>query len=247
MGSNDCVKCMSRIPYATLIATIMCCVGVGVFCGTMYKGAALTLHMAETFFFRKYYWLGDLQLVFVIVGSIMGAIGLFLLLVGCLATGSTRAKVYKGWKSRVGGRVSCVLLMVLAYVLNLAWMMILGCLVIITIIFTIFWASCNKRVKTCIHLELFDFLYPNTTKIEDMKLCEVGEIKQFCRDYVEPAEVMYILATVSCLLVVLSLVHYLMCLAANYTHIKEHEKYLDLQELQYLQDSELSSMPKQRF
>lgn len=246
MGSNDCVKCMSRIPYATLIATIMCCVGVGVFCGTMYRGITFSLRMSETFFFYKYTWLGDLQLVFVIVGSIMGVVGLFLLMVGCLATGSTRATVYKGWKSRVGGRISCIILMVITYILNMAWMAILGCLIVITIVYTIFWTACN-RIKTCIHLELFDFLYPNTTKIEDMKLCEPGQIKRFCRDFVEPAEMMYILATVACLLIVISLVHYLMCLVANYTHIKEHEKYLDFQEIQFLQESELGSVPKERF
>lgn len=32
---------MARVPYATLIATIMCCLGVGIFCGTMYRGVTL--------------------------------------------------------------------------------------------------------------------------------------------------------------------------------------------------------------
>ena len=45
------------------------------------------------------------------------------------------------------------------------------------------------------------------------------EIKQFCIDYVQRAEVMFILATVSCTLVVVSLVHFLMALSANYAHI----------------------------
>jgi hypothetical protein len=35
-------------------------------------------------------------------------------------------------------------------------------------------------------------------------------------------------------------IHYLMCLAANYAHIRDHEKFQELQELQYLQDPELS-------
>lgn len=36
-----CNDCMARVPYATLIATIMCCLGVGIFCGTMYRGVTL--------------------------------------------------------------------------------------------------------------------------------------------------------------------------------------------------------------
>lgn len=47
------------------------------------------------------------QLIFVIIGASMGALGLMILFVGCLATGATRHKVYRTWRGRVGGRVSC--------------------------------------------------------------------------------------------------------------------------------------------
>jgi len=93
-----------------------------------------------------------------------------------------------------------------------------------------------------------------------MKVCQ-HEVKLFCKDYVERAEIMFIVATLACALVVMSLVslkmfvssrnnclliffitivlffqvHYLMCLAANYAHIKGHEKLQDYHEMQYLQ------------
>jgi len=35
-------------------------------------------------------------------------------------------------------------------------------------------------------------------------------------------------------------IHYLICLSANYAHIRDHEKFQELQEMQYLQDPELS-------
>jgi hypothetical protein len=47
------------------------------------------------------------QLIFVVVGASMGALGLMILFVGCLATGATRHKVYRAWRARVGGRISC--------------------------------------------------------------------------------------------------------------------------------------------
>jgi len=56
---------------------------------------------------------------------------------------------------------------------------------------------------------------------------------------VERAEVMFILATVACFLVIISLIHYLMCLSANYAHIRDHEKFQELQDLQFLQDGEI--------
>lgn len=51
-------------------------------------------------------------MTFVIIGACMGALGLMILTVGCLATGATRHKVYRAWKSRVGGRISCAVVSV---------------------------------------------------------------------------------------------------------------------------------------
>merc|ERR1719348_1552700 len=61
-----------------------------------------------------------------------------------------------------------------------------------------------------------------------------SEIKLFCKDFIQRAEVHFILATLSCSLVVLSLVHFLMSLSANYAHIRGHDKFSDIQELQAL-------------
>jgi len=83
-----------------------------------------------------------------------------------------------------------------------------------------------------------------------MRVCESIEVKLFCKDYVERAEVMFIIATISCALVIMSLVHYLMCLSANYAHIKDHEKLQDFQELQYFTtgESEMTALAgKDRF
>lgn len=80
-----------------------------------------------------------------------------------------------------------------------------------------------------------------------MKICDTFERKAFCKDGVEKAEIMFILATLSCLLIILSLVHYLMCLSANYAHIRDHEKFQELQEIQNLNDMEYSAASKERF
>jgi len=34
-------------------------------------------------------------------------------------------------------------------------------------------------------------------------------------------------------------IHYLICLSANYAHIRDHEKFQELQELQYLTDPDV--------
>lgn len=105
---GNCFKsCMTRIPYATMIATVMCLIGVGIFCFTMYRGASLTIIMFDQVFHFRLLWIDAVQMIFVAIGASMAALGFMILFVGCLATGSTRYKVYRAWRSRVGGRISC--------------------------------------------------------------------------------------------------------------------------------------------
>ncbi|XP_076316002.1 proteolipid protein DM beta-like isoform X2 [Tachypleus tridentatus] len=247
-----CYKCLTRIPYATLIATVMCFAGSGIFLGSMYKGVALTLRLFQDVFHIHFHKLTDLRIIFIVIGGVMGILSLFLLIVGFLATGATRKRIYRGWKARMGGRISCAVFILITYILELAWMLVLASLVVITFVFVVSWGLCNQvKVtdvrKQCIDLTQYDFMFPPETKYEDLNLCSEGKIKVFCKDYVEQATIMYILATAACVLVVVSLVHYLICLSANYAHIKDHEKFQDLQELQYLQETELGTLPKDRF
>ncbi|XP_066589659.1 neuronal membrane glycoprotein M6-a isoform X2 [Prorops nasuta] len=237
---NMCNDCMARVPYATLIATIMSCLGVGIFCGTMYRGVTYTALMMDLVFQLRLGWLNAVQLVFAIIGASMAALGFMILCVGCLATGATRHKVYRAWRSRVGGRISCAIFMTITYILQLVWLLIFAFLVIVTLIFTIFWGLCSnghvQALQQCVDLRQFSFMFPSNTKIDRLNICSEQQVKWFCKDGVEKAESMFILATGASLLVVLSLIHYLMCLSANYAHIRDHEKFQELQELQYLQD-----------
>lgn len=247
---DACQACLTRVPHATLIATIMCCLGVGVFCGTMYRGSALSILMFDEVFHFRLIWIEALQMIFIVGSACMAALGFMLLCLGCLTTGATRQKVYRAWRARVGGRISCAVFMIITYILTFVWIILLGFLVITTFLFTIFWKLCSKPqnidLSTCIDFTQFDFMFPSSVRQEDLRICEAHKVKLFCKDYVEKAEFMFILAMVSCILVILSLVHYLMCLSANYAHIRDHEKFQELQELQYLTNPDLHAS-KDRF
>lgn len=104
---NCCRSCMTRIPYATMIATVMCLIGVAIFCTSMYRGASLMIIMFDRVFRFRLFWIEAVQMIFVTIGASMAGLGFMILFVGCLATGSTRYKVYRAWRSRVGGRISC--------------------------------------------------------------------------------------------------------------------------------------------
>ena len=48
-----------------------------------------------------------MQLVCMIVGVAMAALGIMMLLVGCLTPGSTRTRVFRSRPGRARGRTSC--------------------------------------------------------------------------------------------------------------------------------------------
>ena len=50
------------------------------------------------------------------------------------------------------------------------------------------------------------FLFPEGTHEDDMKISGDGEIKLFCKDYVENATFSFIFATIAAVLVIISLV-----------------------------------------
>lgn len=99
------------------------------------------------------------QLVFVIIGASMAALSFMILFVGCLATGATRYKVYRAWRSRVGGRITCAVFMAITYILNLVWVIMFAFLIIVTFVYTIFWHMCSdpnvETHRNCIDLTQF--------------------------------------------------------------------------------------------
>lgn len=52
-----------------------------------------------------------------------------------------------------------------------------------------------------------DFLFPDGTPQERMLVKGDHDVKLFCKDYVEKAEIMFIIAAAACVLVILSLVN----------------------------------------
>ena len=56
ISGEKCRDCMTRLPYATLIATVLCCAGVGIFLIGMYRGTTITELMFEEVFRIKTTW-----------------------------------------------------------------------------------------------------------------------------------------------------------------------------------------------
>ncbi|XP_030377143.1 neuronal membrane glycoprotein M6-b-like [Scaptodrosophila lebanonensis] len=241
--------CKGRIPYCSLLATIVCLFGVGVFGLTMNFGASQMLVMVNEVFHLRPLWIGAVQMLFNIVAIGTAALGFMILFLGFLTTGATRYRAYRARHSRVGGRKACAVFMGITYILSIVWTLILCFLVIGAFITTCFWKMCTslQNYTECIDVTQFHFWFPPHTKLEDMKVCGRIELNAFCKDGVESSTSLILLATLATLLIQMSLVHYLICLSANYAHIRDHEKFQELQDIQNLNELESSATSNDRF
>ena len=162
----------------------------------------------------------------------MGAVSVLILVTSILATGDTRLEVYTTQRGRMGGRVATLFFIILSYVLLVAWLGMLLISLVVTTLYTVSWGVCsNTEVRAedgQLDFYVLNFLFPPGSQRVNLVLEGPLEIDLFCREFVERAEVMFVLATVSSIIVVMSLVHFLMALSANYAHIRGYDKFTDL-------------------
>ena len=129
-GDGGAGGCLTRTPYATLLALIMCWAGSAVFCGTMYRGVNLSLRVVQDVFHvdNSLEWVEPTQLAFVILGASMAAIAVMILVSSILATGATRVEVYRTQVGRVSGRVATATFI---FLMSVCWSLLSSSLVLL--------------------------------------------------------------------------------------------------------------------
>ncbi|XP_033742758.1 neuronal membrane glycoprotein M6-a-like [Pecten maximus] len=242
---------IGNVPFASLIATMITFTGVGVFCGTLYRALTLIItNILEELFQFNVPWLEVIKIVFVIVAVIMGVFAIILLAFGYLSTGATRKNVYSGAKCIMGGRVSAAFFLIMTYLMNLAWLGIVGACVVPVVGYIMINSYCyekvyNKAVGTvtveCFSLTRFG-IYRNSTAAIGIgvpgreQLCAHTDLRLMC-DKVAEAGPLFCVACAGAVLIVLGMIHFMIAIGANYTRIKiskeltEYRDAVDMEEL----------------
>lgn len=71
---------LGNCPFASLMATIIVFVGVGVFCGTLYRALQIIIiNVMEGLFQFSVSWLSVVQIVFIVIGVVMALFSIVLL------------------------------------------------------------------------------------------------------------------------------------------------------------------------
>nr|KAG5692014.1 hypothetical protein BaRGS_027659 [Batillaria attramentaria] len=225
----------------------MVIVGAAVFCGTLYRALQLVIEgiLIQLFEFTVG-WLEIVQIMFIIIGAVMGLFTILLLVFGFLATGATRQNVYSGAKCIMGGRISAGFFIIISYLLSIAWLAIVCVTLIAVLMYLGVDAICEREIYSrtaqelqdenyCFELQRFG-IYRGDNQEGTDQLCEHTKLRAMC-NRVKEAGPLFCVAYGSAIVVLLGMIIFLICLAANYTRIKiskELTQYRDAVEMEEL-------------
>ncbi|CAJ0951579.1 unnamed protein product, partial [Mesorhabditis belari] len=224
--------CFERLPYASLMATILCIVGVILFSIMMKWGFhALFEQIQRVFRADKWNWLDKVQIFFVITAVVMSLFTFFFVVAGFFSTGATREKLFRDAKSRQGGRCTCVAIICLCYVLLGFWFLAFGVTSAIVVIYHIFDSLCSSlqdyTEMECLDFSVFRPLFDSYNGAS-LKICG-GDVQQFCA-LSQTAYCWFWVGWAGAVLVIYGLVQFIAANAANYSHIGNAWKYVELHE-----------------
>uniref|UniRef100_A0A0M3HN04 MARVEL domain-containing protein n=1 Tax=Ascaris lumbricoides TaxID=6252 RepID=A0A0M3HN04_ASCLU len=225
--------CLLRVPYASIMATLLCAVGVSLFAIMMaWSFNASVEQFRRALNTDSLPWLDKVQVFFIVITILMTIAIILLLTVGTLSTGSTRDEIYSGVKGQLGGRIANALAMLLAYILNVCWLICFIFMAILCFIYYIFISLCASLIaysdSDCLDFGVFRPLFKEISS-SSLRLCG-GDLQQFCA-LSSSAFAWFVVGLIGTLLIIKGLMHFLICCAANYAHVTSGTKYADLREV----------------
>ncbi|KAH9492627.1 hypothetical protein Btru_024112 [Bulinus truncatus] len=244
--------CLGRTPFASLLAALMVIIGTCVFCGTSFKALQLIIvGVFNNLFGFSLNWLEVLQVLFVIIGVVMGLFAIILLIFGFLATGSTRSNIYSGPKCIMGGRITAGFFMLITYILTIGWLALVSVGMVAVTVYASVNSICSHEIyvrtaeeltasKYCFNLTRFG-VYREEKNTDSV--CEWANLRALCNKVTE-AGPLFCVAFGSTILVVIGMVHFLITLAANYTRIKISKELTEYRDAVEMEELELHSKDK---
>lgn len=229
----DCEDCLGRTPYGSLVATILVCLGVGLFCGTGFR--ALDIVINGIFYGLFQYtvpWLNNIRVVFLILGITMGVLAIVLLSIGFISTGLTRETICSGTTCVKSGGFFTLTLLCLTYVINAGWMIICHISAAPILIWLMVSSVCQNEIyerdwwyldNYCLNLSRFG-IYRYWNESRDMDgLCDEIDLSIFCQ-HVYDAGPMFCYAFIGACFIVLGFVIYLTSFGSNYSRIRNTQE-----------------------
>uniref|UniRef100_H2UF08 Neuronal membrane glycoprotein M6-b-like n=2 Tax=Takifugu TaxID=31032 RepID=H2UF08_TAKRU len=256
MGCFECcIKCLGGVPYASLVATILCFSGVALFCGCGHVALTGTLTMLENHFSRVTSDHATLALVIQIFQYIIYGIASFffvyaiiLLAEGFYTTSAIKKELQSDFKTTVCGRCITAFFMFLTYILALTFIAIFVFTAVPVFLFFNMWTTCaamrspdaniTSPDSICVDVRQYGIIPWNATpgKACGATLGDICNTSEFYLSYH-----LYIVALAGAGATVIALIHYLMILSANWAYLKSAASTHDYQDIKTKDDQDLEA------
>ncbi|KAK1797935.1 hypothetical protein P4O66_007984 [Electrophorus voltai] len=149
LGCLDCcIRCLGGVPYASLVATILCFCGVALFCGCGHVALSGTLTILDTHFSKNandHVMLTDIiqlmQYAIYGIASFFFLYGIILLAEGFYTTSAVK-ELRSEFKTTICGRCISAMFVFLTYVLGVAWLGVFGFSAVPVFLFYNMWSTC---------------------------------------------------------------------------------------------------------
>ncbi|XP_051757698.1 glycoprotein M6Ab isoform X1 [Ctenopharyngodon idella] len=244
--SECCLKCLSGIPYASLIATILLYAGVALFCGCGHEALSGTVTILQTYFdvvrspvdaLDVFTMIDILKYVIYGVAAAFFVYGILLMVEGFFTTGAIR-DLYGDFKITTCGRCVSAWFIMLTYIFMLAWLGVTAFTSLPVFMYFNIWNTCQNISRVDSSLEssspCFDLRQFGIVSIgEEKKLCTGSEnfIKMCESNELDLTFHLFVCALAGAGAAVIAMVHYLMVLSANWAYVKDAcrmQKYEDI-------------------
>ncbi|TRZ00075.1 hypothetical protein DNTS_004632 [Danionella cerebrum] len=250
-----CLRCLGGVPYASLIATILCFSGVALFCGCGHVALTGTMGILETHFSRitaDHATLTDvvqlMQYVIYGLASFFFLYGIILLAEGFYST-SAMKEMHGEFKSTLCGRCISAMFIFLTYILAVAWLGVFGFSAVPVFVFYNMWSTCVSMRSPlenltsidgiCVDVRQYGIIPWNATpgKACGSTLADICNSSEFYLSYH-----LYIVACAGAGATVVALIHFLMILSANWAYLKDFSLSLAYQDVKLQEERELHQL-----
>uniref|UniRef100_UPI00358F405B neuronal membrane glycoprotein M6-a isoform X2 n=1 Tax=Myxine glutinosa TaxID=7769 RepID=UPI00358F405B len=232
MGCAECcIRCLSGVPYASLLATLLLYAGVALFCGGGHEALSSSLAVLDTKFSFPYN--PDLTLFTVVdifqyiiygLAAAFFLFGILLFTEGFFTSAAIRDN-YGDFKTAACGRCISAFFLFLTYVLTLAWLGILAFSALPVYLTYSVQVACNEAAmnitQVCVDLRQFGIIPWNFTSgnLCDEKLLDMCLSQEFKLSYY-----LYIVACAGAGATVIAMIHFLLVLVANRASVQLHRR-----------------------
>ncbi|KAM6985497.1 glycoprotein M6Bb isoform 2-T2 [Aplochiton taeniatus] len=256
MGCFECcIKCLGGVPYASLVATILCFSGVALFCGCGHVALTGTVTILENHFSKitsDHAMLTDIiqlmQYVIYGIASFFFLYGIILLAEGFYTTSAVK-ELHSEFKTTICGRCISGMFVFLTYILGVAWLGVFGFSAVPVFLFYNMWSTCAAMKlpmanltnvdSICVDVRQYGIIPWNATpgKACGSTLGDICNTSEFYLSYH-----LYIVACAGAGATVIALIHFLMILSANWAYLKDASHMHAYQDIKLKEERELQDI-----